>query len=359
MIDLNLIFKASATAPIDNEKNFLKSIIADSSSTLSKTFGCLADLVVICENDFVYISETAQKNILDYSKEKLTPVSKVLGLIKKSSNTVFEEGEIRGVFLPSPLSKDFDLKTIAMSFHIVNNSKHLSPKEVLLEELTTFYHEVGHIVCEEGHKFSNPVSEAAADVFAALMRTKQLGHDANFTDNEIKRNGSTPVFAENLEEASYYTSIPLFVAERFLKEATIEDWSPQDLAWFSKNIALKYHTKETTLEKISNAYSSARWLHSNGLHNYSKEIIAKTMLLYKGDEDIYRAGKLSLSYLGTNPSLLKGVFWNKTLSEMDKHEKEAGFILNPLQSKDVDFIKDLLKFRKTQNTKPCSKNNKM
>jgi len=193
-----------------------------------------------------------------------------------------------------------------------------------MDAVTTFDHEIGHLVVKNGFSDNYHLAECAADAYAALRHVQRYGMDTDFLEYYDR---SYNVIQELIP--IHYTNAVLQKALRLAEERDISRLSLRETAELAATIAKECRLYKKTLEKLSGAFRSARDVfEKSGWNERVLRECVKVMRENKDDPDVYRAGKSVLS----DPVLKKIInkmnpFWQDAFEWMARHEKESGIVL--------------------------------
>jgi len=328
----------------DLRKHDLTEIFIQSAKEYASNFNWLEKLVISSETGLIFVSEEMQDVVKEHPKAFKEYLKNEAALLKDSdvgaaalSSTNDEIEGVSTLFSSVSVNKKSKIK----SFHGLdfNNKKSI---------IFNYDHEFGHLIAETPYKIATDHQiEGIADTFALLLHIKRFGYE-NYDIFHTLATISTDyiILSDNID---YYTSHAVYAVKALSEEIDIQKLSIKEIAEYATKIGSSFALSEETLEKIKEVYTPAReeFNKETPRKEFLEEVV-KVMLSNKDDEDVYRAGKLFLSETRTNIFVNQykkyDSFWSHSLKEMERHEAETGFSLNPIKvdyPQIIPFIKEI------------------
>lgn len=200
----------------------------------------------------------------------------------------------------------------------------------LLHLTDNFNHEAGHWLIESGTPLKydplekRHLAECIAEAYKALRHKQLFGNETDFLDNNNFSHaiilGKSPIHYKDVINQK----VDALAKELAEKEIHLSELSYEQTLHLARDIAVKYHLKKKTLNKITEAFKPvADYYNSNGhLNTTTPKKVFEVMIANKNNHHIYRAGKryldrkLSKKQIHENDS-----FWIDAEKQMRKFEK--------------------------------------
>lgn len=229
---------------------------------------------------------------------------------------------------------------------------------VIMDAIGSLDHELGHQIIEGGFGDAKHLGESIANAYAALRHIQRFGDTTDFFTSCPYR--KTRDVIEGQWPDIYYSAAVMQKIDGLRKEIDITALTPRETAERAGEIARDYSFSEKILNRIVDAYDPLKTYVKENIRSFDRNpkydigyfhVLIGVMRQHADDPDIYRAGRLVVSYHmeEIKKEVGKDPFWAEALAFMEKHEKDSGIILNLADA--IDAQRGI----KPRNTSPEAK----
>ena len=243
-------------------------------------------------------------------------------IIKQEIKRVHKKGDVGLIESFYPLAGNF-ITLLALNVDPDGFFSSQFTKETLA--ITSFNHEIGHHVVENG-LFCTVVTqhraECAANAYAALRHIQLFGKETDF----FEYYNLAPMIVYGVSP-EHYTNNVIQRVKKLSEEIDIASFSLNETAELAEKIASQCYLNDKTLEKISTAFLPVKRAYEKAEDDLNNDVLKKcvdVMREYEKDSDIYNAGEECLMRPKTKNYIENEAktdpYWRDVISFIKNHQ---------------------------------------
>lgn len=269
------------------EEESLVEIFNQAAVAYRQEFPQLERLIIVSTKERIYISPEATKIIGTNPNELGEIIAESAQFLQHTKTFACAERY-------EHIDNNQEYRVLIINTDIADNAYVSSNFPDILNQITLFDHEIGHMVVAEGGKPYPPhVKECAADAFAALRHIQRFGGKTDLLEHALYESSDSVLLTTKI----HYTAAVFEEIKEIASKTDICSMSLKETAELAGKIAKKHGLTEANLDKIYNAFSSARETlkkDPNNIPDFIKSIV-NVIKKHGNDADITKAGKLFLN----------------------------------------------------------------